>query len=259
MHSTVVNKMFHHCSLSRRGVCCTSARSVTGVQRPEIISSPRSLLVSQGERQILFQIIWMQVSGENLLTIHIPKWFCSLTYGHSLMTVIATKAEMLSLMQQVWGRIDAQVVTMHVLAVTGMVGPWNPVNWGAGDRMLRCVLCDPWALQPFPLDQKWVVQFRTQIMWNKGVSFQTELPIVAPSVFNNPSWDTLEYTWRSGRAKRRTFGKDQTLDWWSFSSLSSFLSHYMHGIEYAPHPPIVLISSESEVSNFLWYVSLFCD
>lgn len=55
------------------GSCRTPARYGAGAQRLKCFSSPRSPLVSQTERQILFQKIRMQVSGQNLLMFHIPK------------------------------------------------------------------------------------------------------------------------------------------------------------------------------------------
>lgn len=51
---------------------------VWAVSAWEDSSRPWSPVVSGRERQILFQVIQMQVAGENLLMIHIPKSFCSL-------------------------------------------------------------------------------------------------------------------------------------------------------------------------------------
>lgn len=43
-----------------------------------------------------------------------------------VMIVITTKAEILSFVQQVWGHVDAQVMTTHRLAVMGAVGSEIP-------------------------------------------------------------------------------------------------------------------------------------
>lgn len=72
MDSTIVGKIFHYCLLAG-GMCHASARPLTGVQHLTYFPSTRSQLVSQRERQILFQMIGMQISGENFLMIHIPK------------------------------------------------------------------------------------------------------------------------------------------------------------------------------------------
>lgn len=135
MGSTVLNQVY----ISVPGAACAIPlpRLLQELGSCQCFSSPGSPLVSQRERQILSQMIPMQVSGENLLTIHIPKWFCTLTYGSSLWwlyyegrnTVLRAAGR---------GQRGAQGVTAHRLAVTGMVGSRSPGNGGASGRTLGC-------------------------------------------------------------------------------------------------------------------------
>lgn len=59
------------------------------------------------------------------------------------MTVITVKAVTLSFLLRVWGHVDAQVTTIHMLAVMGMVRSWNSVTWGASGSVLVSFLCGP--------------------------------------------------------------------------------------------------------------------
>lgn len=108
-------------------------------------SSPWSPVVSERERQILFQVVQMQVTGENLLTIHIPKSFCSLAP-----VCDDRHIQRLSVVQHVWGHVDAPVVATSVPAVAGTAGPESPVNCGARTGQAYAFPVTQRARQPFP-------------------------------------------------------------------------------------------------------------
>lgn len=81
MVSPVLNKVFHNSPLTRTVMWHTSPKSVTGIQLLEIGFQPKESFGIIKRKGNSFPDYLNSNFWGNLSTIHIPKWFCSLTYG----------------------------------------------------------------------------------------------------------------------------------------------------------------------------------
>ena len=104
-------------------MCHISARSVTGVQRLEILfQAQKSIGITKRKANSFPDELNASCWGKFTDDPRPKVILLSNLRLQFVMIVITTEAEILSFVQQVWGHVDARVITTHMLAVMGMVG-----------------------------------------------------------------------------------------------------------------------------------------